>query len=140
MEKGKKLYVGNLEWSVTDEELLEYFKQYGEVISASVILVRDTGRSRGFGFVEMASKEDAENAIKTLDGTQFKNRPLIVREAIPEGEKRFDNKGKLAKIIDFFKKAKSGEELEIREGRKNFVLTRTDTNYDLPGEVPIDYK
>ena len=78
---GKKLYVGNLPFGVTDRDLEELFAQAGICESASVITDRATGQSRGFGFVEMASQADAQNAIQQFDGQDFKGRPLKVNEA-----------------------------------------------------------
>lgn len=140
---GKKLYVGNLEWSVTDEMLKEYFETVGEVVSATVILVRDTGRSRGFGFVEMVSEKDTKNVIKSLDGTQFNNRPIVVREALPEGEKRSGPKGKLDKINKFLNKARAGEKMEVLSGRKHFTIVCDDDSLEIrigEADVPIDYR
>jgi RNA recognition motif-containing protein len=76
----KKLYVGNLPWSVTDSELEGYFTGLGEVVSARVITDRDTGRSRGFGFVEM-DDAGATKAIAELNGKDVGGRPLRVNEA-----------------------------------------------------------
>ncbi len=76
----KKIYVGNLPWSATDSSIRDLFARHGEVISARVITDRDTGRSRGFGFVEMDS-EAADSAIKALNGTNLDGRPLRVNEA-----------------------------------------------------------
>lgn len=76
----KKLYVGNLPWSVTDSELESYFAGLGEVLSARVITDRDTGRSRGFGFVEM-DDAGATKAIAELNGKDMGGRPLRVNEA-----------------------------------------------------------
>lgn len=78
---GKKLYVGGLPYSVTDGQLEELFSQYGTVESARVISDRMTGRSRGFGFVEMSSTEEAETAISNLNGAQLEGRSLTVNEA-----------------------------------------------------------
>jgi len=80
---GKKLYVGNLPFSTTDQELSEIFTQVGPVASAKVIMDRDSGRSKGFGFVEMASDEAALNAISQFNGAQLNGRPLTVNEARP---------------------------------------------------------
>jgi len=80
----KKLYVGNIEWRITSEQLSDFFQQAGDVSNAVVILNRDTGRSRGFGFVEMMEEEGVRNAIETLGGVDFNGRPLIVNEARPE--------------------------------------------------------
>ncbi|MGI5901553.1 MAG: RNA recognition motif domain-containing protein [Desulfitobacteriia bacterium] len=78
----KTLYVGNLPWSTSSEELTEHFSQYGNVISSRIITDRETGRSRGFGFVEVAS-EDAERLTEALNGTDFNGRSLTVNEARP---------------------------------------------------------
>jgi RNA recognition motif-containing protein len=75
------IYVGNLAYEVQDDELQEVFAQYGEVESARVLLDRDTGRSRGFGFVKMPNREEAESAIEALNESDFQGRPLRVREA-----------------------------------------------------------
>ncbi len=82
-----KLYVGNLSYQTTNEELESFFSQAGEVASAMVILDRQTGRSRGFGFVEMASDEDGQNAIEQFHGADFKGRALTVNEAQPREER-----------------------------------------------------
>lgn len=84
---GNKLYVGSLSYSVTDQQLHDLFAQQGTVISAKVISDRYTGQSRGFGFVEMATSEEAKKAITALNGTQFEGRTLVVNEAKPQ-EKR----------------------------------------------------
>jgi RNA recognition motif-containing protein len=76
-----KLYVGNLSFQTSSEELQELFGQVGSVESATVIEDRETGRSRGFGFVEMASKEEGENAITQFNGKEFNGRNLTVNEA-----------------------------------------------------------
>lgn len=77
----KNIYVGNLAWSVTSDDLLELFGQFGKVTSAQVISDRDTGRSRGFGFVEMESDEDAQKAIEALNGSSHESRQLTVNIA-----------------------------------------------------------
>lgn len=81
---GKKLYVGNLGFDVTDQELEGLFAQAGSCQSATVISDKFTGRSRGFGFVEMASNEEALKAIQQFDGQEFKGRALRVNEANEE--------------------------------------------------------
>jgi RNA recognition motif-containing protein len=78
------IYVANLNFKVQDDELRELFEAYGEVSSAKVIQDRDSGQSRGFGFVEMPSDEDASAAIENLDGTDFGGRSLRVSEARPK--------------------------------------------------------
>jgi RNA recognition motif-containing protein len=75
------IYVGNLAYEVQDEDLNEAFGQYGEVESARVIMDRDTGRSRGFGFVKMPNREEAEAAVEGLNDSDLQGRPLRVREA-----------------------------------------------------------
>lgn len=78
---GKKLYVGNLAYQVTDRDLEELFAQVGVCESASVITDRETGRSRGFGFVQMGTDSDAERAIEEMDGRELMGRALKVNEA-----------------------------------------------------------
>src|SRR5579883_3329104 len=78
---GRRLYVGNLAWTVTDQDLQDVFAEAGKVESAQVIMDRATNRSRGFGFVEMANDEAAEAAIKRLNGREIKGRPIRVNEA-----------------------------------------------------------
>jgi RNA recognition motif-containing protein len=80
---GKKLYVGNLPFTATDADLSEMFAQVGSVASAKIITDRDTGRSKGFGFVEMASDEEAANAITQFNGADYSGRPMVVNEARP---------------------------------------------------------
>jgi RNA recognition motif-containing protein len=82
-----KLYVGNLSFQTTSEELQQLFAQAGTVESASVVEDRDTGRSRGFGFVEMASKEEGEKAIEQFNGTDMNGRNLTVNEARPREDR-----------------------------------------------------
>ena len=80
---GKKLYVGNLAYTVTDGTLEQMFAAHGSVQSAQVIMDRDTGRSKGFGFVEMGSDHEAQAAISALNGTNVDGRNLTVNEAKP---------------------------------------------------------
>ena len=82
-----KLYVGNLSFQTSSEELQQLFSQAGTVESATVVEDRDTGRSRGFGFVEMASKEDGEKAIQQFNGTDLNGRNLTVNEARPREDR-----------------------------------------------------
>ncbi len=82
-----KLFVGNLSWGVTDQQLNELFAQHGEVLSAQVITDRATGRSKGFGFVEMNTQEQADAAIAALSGQQYDGRPLTVNVAKPREER-----------------------------------------------------
>ncbi len=80
----KKLYVGNLSFSATDQSLTDTFSQFGTVESAKVIVDRDTGRSKGFAFVEMSSASEAQTSINKLNGTQVDGRALNVSEAKPQ--------------------------------------------------------
>ena len=84
---GKKLYVGNLAYGVTSTELQNLFAAYGTVTSAQVIEDRESGRSKGFGFVEMASDEEAQAAIQALNGQDHGGRPLTVNEARPREDR-----------------------------------------------------
>ncbi len=84
---GKKLYVGNLSYQVDSSELEQLFGQHGTVTSAQIINDRDTGRSKGFGFVEMASDEEAQAAIAALNGQEHGGRALTVNEARPREER-----------------------------------------------------
>src|SRR5436190_14871116 len=80
---GKKLYVGNLPFTATDEGLQEVFAQAGNVQSAKIIMDRDTGRSKGFGFVEMSSDQEAADAIQKFNGADYGGRSMTVAEARP---------------------------------------------------------
>ena len=81
---GKKIYVGNLAYGVSSSDLQQMFEAYGEVQSAQVIMDRDTGRSKGFGFVEMSSDQEAQAAIAALNGKETDDRTLTVNEARPK--------------------------------------------------------
>ncbi len=83
----KKLYVGNLSYSTHDEDLREAFSKIGEVVSVTLITDQATGRSKGFGFVEMATDEDAQKAIAALNGTSFMERTITVNEARPKTDR-----------------------------------------------------
>ena len=93
----KNLFVAGLDYSVTDDQMQELFSQFGTVASAKVIMDHDTGRSKGFGFVEMGSNEEAMAAITALNETEFQGRTLMVKEARPKGDRpsgdRFNNGG-----------------------------------------------
>lgn len=90
---GKKLYVGNLAFGVTDSALAELFSQFGSVNSAQIIMDRDTGRSKGFGFVEMSSDQEAQAAISALDNKEHDGRALKVNEAKPKENRSFGGGG-----------------------------------------------
>jgi RNA recognition motif-containing protein len=83
----KNIYVGNLVWDATADDLLALFQSYGAVARAQVITDRETGRSRGFGFVEMDNDQEAQTAIDNLNGTPFRGRPLTVNEARPREDR-----------------------------------------------------
>ena len=84
---GNKLYVGNLSYNVRDEDLQQAFAQYGSVSSAKVMMDRDTGRSKGFGFVEMGSDAEAQSAINGMNGQALDGRAIVVNEARPREER-----------------------------------------------------
>ncbi len=79
----KKLFVGSLPWEVDDAKLAEIFSQVGTVVTASVIKDRDSGRSKGYGFVEMSTEEEAQKAVATLNGSDVSGRQIVVNIARP---------------------------------------------------------
>ncbi|MEE2981764.1 MAG: RNA-binding protein [Pseudomonadota bacterium] len=81
------IYVGNLSYGVTEDELQQLFVEYGSVVSANLIMDRDTGNPKGFGFVEMENQADAEKAIKELDGSSIKGRSIKVNQARPRNDR-----------------------------------------------------
>jgi RNA recognition motif-containing protein len=83
---GRRLYVGNLPYSAGEDDLRELFSSAGNVDTVSIVMDRETGRARGFAFVEMASDEDAQNAIAKLHDQPYGGRPLTVNEARPQGQ------------------------------------------------------
>jgi cold-inducible RNA-binding protein len=83
----KNIYVGNLAWETTADDLLALFQEHGGVVRAQVISDRETGRSRGFGFVEMEQDAEAQKAIDALNGHEYKGRPLTVNESRPREER-----------------------------------------------------
>ena len=91
IEMGNKLYVGNLAFSVTEESLNTKFTECGSVTSAKVITDRDSGRSKGFGFVEMSNDDEAQDAISKFDGQDFEGRNIKVNEAKPQAPR--ENRG-----------------------------------------------
>jgi RNA recognition motif-containing protein len=90
----KNIYVGNLVWECTADDLLALFQEHGSVARAQVIIDRETGRSRGFGFVEMNDDAEAQKAIDALNGTEFRGRPLTVNEAKPRTDSRPGGSGR----------------------------------------------
>ena len=91
---GKKIYVGNLSFSVTEQTLRSAFSQHGTVETLNLITDRDTGRSKGFGFVEMRTDAEAAAAIDALNGTELDGRPLKVNEAKPQERRSDRNRGR----------------------------------------------
>ena len=87
-----KLYVGGLAYSVTDQELEQFFSEQGKVLSATVIKDRDSGQSKGFGFVEMEDLKEGQNAIKTLTGKELGGRAITVNQARPQEDRRSGGK------------------------------------------------
>jgi cold-inducible RNA-binding protein len=88
-----KLYVGSLPYEATSEDLAELFGQVGQVVSATVITDRETGRSKGFGFVEMSNDQEAQNAIAQLNGSNYGNRTIVVNEARERREQPYNRGG-----------------------------------------------
>lgn len=88
-----KIYIGNLSFKTTEDDLRALFSQYGGVESVSIATDRSTGQSRGFAFVEMSAKNDAESAISALNGTDLNGRAINVNEARPKTENRQGNRG-----------------------------------------------
>jgi len=121
-----KLFIGNLAWSVNDNALGKFFEQAGEVREAIIIVDRETGRSRGFGFVTMATEEGAKKALQKLEGVHLENRPITVRHATPEGFRNGNGSpSTLDHVLDFIKvKANPGDRLKVQYGQKNFTIVR----------------
>ncbi|MBV8476479.1 MAG: RNA-binding protein [Acidobacteria bacterium] len=90
----KNIFVGNLNFNTGEDELRQLFEQYGQVDRVSIMTDRDTGRSRGFGFVEMTNAEDGEKAIAALNGSQLGGRTLNVNEARPKAERGGSGRGR----------------------------------------------
>ncbi len=82
----KKLFVGSLPWAVDDQKLSQLFSDFGTVVSATVLMDRETGRSRGFGFVEMSTDEEADKAVESLNGSDMDGRKIVVNVARPREE------------------------------------------------------
>lgn len=117
-----RLYIGNLEWSVDQIILQSVFGKIGKVKTATVVLDRNTGRSRGFGFVTMDTPGEAEKAIQELNGEYVNGRQIMVREAKPEGQ---NNSQEWEKIInDFLTNAKPQNETDFSVGEKHFIIIR----------------
>ncbi len=82
-----KLFVGSLSYQATDDDLKAAFDEVGQVVSAKVITDRETGRSKGFGFVEMSTEDEAKEAVKKLNGKEVAGRPIVVNEARPQEQR-----------------------------------------------------
>lgn len=120
----KRLYVGNLSWDVTDQDLGEFFSKAGKVVDAIIIIDRDTGRSRGFGFVEMENAKEAKEAIRMFDGIAFNKRNIIVKKSREEhGEDQ-----KFIRTIKNFVDSGSevGDEIGFSSDDKHFTIKRDD--------------
>ena len=89
----KNIFVGNLSFQITETELRAAFERYGEVLNVKMVTDRETGRARGFAFVEMADAGQADRAIAEMNGSSLDGRPLTVNEAHPKGERSFTRKG-----------------------------------------------
>ena len=87
----KKLFVGNLSFTIADEQLSAIFSPFGNIVSAIVVKDKFSGRSKGFGFVEFETEEDAQKAMQALDGTDQDGRNMAVKEALPRPERPMDN-------------------------------------------------
>jgi RNA recognition motif-containing protein len=88
----KKIYVGNLSFNASEDQLKTYFETYGTVESCKIITDRETGRSKGFGFIEMSSSDEAQDAISNLDNKEFEGRNLRVNEAKPQERRPSNNR------------------------------------------------
>jgi RNA recognition motif-containing protein len=89
----RKMYVGNIPYNATEEDLRELFSEYGEIESLKIIQDQDTGRSKGFGFIEMAEEKDTRKAIEELNGKDFMQKTLKVSEARPQQKRGGFNRG-----------------------------------------------
>jgi RNA recognition motif-containing protein len=130
----KRLFVGNLAWTITKDQLNSIFGEAGKVISANIILDRETGRSRGFGFVEMETEDEAYKALQTLNNKEIEGRKIIVNEALPEKRNSTpQNNGFSGRemttdeaIADFMLDAKPGEQFGVKIENRHFTIVRDD--------------
>lgn len=121
-----KLYVGNLPPAYSEEDLQNLFSEFGEIVSAKIIIDRETGRSKGFGFVEFTTQESGENAIKELDKKMIGTKPIIVNEARPQ-EKRTGGAGGFERRDNTNRRPFSGK--SRRPGEGNFKRKTFDSGY-----------
>ena len=112
-----KIFVGNLAYTVTETQLQELFERQGVVQSARVICDKSTGRSRGYGFVEIGSEDEARRAIETLNGTQFEGRTLIVNPAHPH-ERREPGSAPRQDMVPFARPIQNSERLVLHRHRR----------------------
>ena len=121
-----RLYVCNLRWSIDDDQLRNIFKEAGTIVSANIIIDRETGRSRGFGFVEMATEEEAKKAIELFNGMNIDGRPIVVREALPEGKSSGEEVLKSVSFLikEFTDKAVIGQEYSFSLAGKSYIIIR----------------
>jgi RNA recognition motif-containing protein len=112
-----KIFLGNLAYAVTETQLEELFERQGTVKSAKIICDRNTGRSRGYGFVEMSSEDEARRAIETLNGTQLEGRTLIVSPAHPQ-ERRTPGSVARYDIVPFARPIQNSERVVLHRHRR----------------------
>ncbi|KKQ92747.1 MAG: RNP-1 like protein RNA-binding protein [Candidatus Woesebacteria bacterium GW2011_GWB1_39_10] len=113
----KKLFVAGIPFTITQEELATLFSQAGVVISATIIIDKFTGKSKGFGFVEMETEEEASKAIQILNDTDFGGRKLVVAEARPQEKREFEPRGGGDRRGGYSRGGKSGGGHGSRDGR-----------------------
>ena len=128
-----KLFVANIQWEINNDALGQIFTKSGKVVSAKIVLNRDTGRSRGFGFVEMSTPEEAKKAIKDLNGKDVKGRILVVDlEKLKKSESKLTVPSVPPEESDFMQKIRAfvedeagiGVELGFESGGKHFTIRR----------------
>ncbi len=119
-----RLYVGNLQWSVSENDLRTFFSVVGNVVSAVVILDRNTGKSRGFGFVEMSSREEAERAIEQLNSQFMEGRKIFVNWANPEGQSKSNKPKNNDVLIEFLNTSEVNQSVEFDIDDKLFNISR----------------
>lgn len=115
-----KIYVGNLDWNINDEKLLEVFKEFGEVVLAQVIIDRETGRSRGFGFVTFKDEKSTKEAMDAMNGQYIDKRQVIVKKALPEGTINPVS----STLSVFINTAELNQEFGFKVEEKHFVVRR----------------
>lgn len=119
-----RLYVGNLQWSVSESDLLSFFSVAGNVVSVTVITDRNTGKSRGFGFVEMSNDQEAEQAIALCNDKYIQGRKIMVNWAKPERNSQPSEPQKKNPLDNFLDTSNKGESLEFYFKDKGFSISR----------------